>query len=158
MGVKKKLVIVYFRVGLSFLLHVIFAIFLLVKVSSNDSGFPWGAVFSPIFCFDGVLTIYYIIYLASYIRERICRVPVGTSPLCFPGQFASIVPVIFYGIGIPLKLAAEIVLVLHLTQGSVVPFYAAGILLCLFFSVLTVGLAIDSLRPTFEWALDTCWS
>ena len=152
MGTKKKLVIVYLRVGLSFAFHVMFGILLLVKVSetvSEEDKYPWAGVFMPMFCFDVLLAIYYFIYLFGYIRNKMYSIPRGNSAFCYPGHTPSVFPVVFYGLAIPLKIAAEIVLVLHLHE-VLIPFYAVGILLCLFFSVLTVGIAVDCLRPTVK--------
>ena len=153
MGTKKKLVILYVRVGLTFALHVLFGVLLLVKVSENVSEadkYPWAGVFMPIFCFDILLIVYYFIYLFGYIRKKVYSIPRGNSAFCYPGHNPSVFPVVFYGLALPLKIAAEIVLVLHLHEEVQIPFYAVGFLLSMFFSVLTVGIAVDGLRPTIR--------
>lgn len=156
MGTKTKLVLVYFRVGMTFALHALFSVLVLIKVI-QDNSFPWAAIFSPIFCFNVFLLVYYFIYLCGYIRDKVYSSSRSNNTPCFPGQRASILPLILYGLAVPLKLAAEVVLVLHLQEDIQVPFYVVGLLLCLVFSVVTVGTGIYSLKPTFRCALDSCW-
>ena len=157
MGTKSKLVVVYFRVGTTFLLHTLFAVLVLIKVTQENE-WSWAAIFSPVFCFDASLLMYYIIYLCGYTRDKMYGDSRSSNTPCFPGQRASALPLIFYGVGLPLKLAAEIVLVLHLLGGFQVPFYAVGIVLCLLFTLMTVSMGMYSLKPSCVWALDECFT
>ena len=156
MGTKSKLVVVYFRVGMTFALHTLFAVLVLIKVTEKNE-WSWAAIFSPVFCFDAVFLVYYLIYLCGYVRDKLYADSRPSNAPCFPGQRASALPLVFYGVGMPLKLATEVVLVLHLLDGFQIPFYVVGILLCLLFALLTVSMGFYSLKPTFVWAIDTCW-
>lgn len=156
MGKKSKLVLLYIRVGLSLACYSIFLILVLIKVIQNND-WPWAVVFIPVICFNAIAMFYYAIYLAGYIRDKLTTNYSSTrtdNTPCFPHQRSSIVPLIFYGLGVPLKLVIEVLVIIHLQGDTAIPFYAIGILLIIFFSILSVAMGYYSLEPTAIWFCD----
>lgn len=146
MGNFRKAVFIYFRAIANLVLHTCFVCLVLSKVSDSLT-WTWPAVFFPVFTHDGLTIIYYFIYAGGCVWAWAMDEGEESTTPCFPGQKPKVLTLLFSGLGIVLKLAAEIVLVVYLS-GSGVPFYVCGILLCLFFILLTSAMFYYSVKPT----------
>ena len=129
-------------------LHVLF-VSLLLSRALGEVSWSWFLVFIPLFVFDGLCVVYWVMYLVFYILNRLNSDydDDDYGGICFPRQKVSLVVLIFYAIGLPLKLAAEILLCFALM--SSVPFYVPGILLTLLFTEIGCVLMYYTLKPTF---------
>lgn len=126
-----KFVLQYLRVFLILALHAIFVLLTLTRVSGDES-WNWAFVFIPLFIFDVLSVIYWTLYLVSYIITRRDDEFSWTERV-FPGQSPSLLTLIAYGVGIPLKIVAEILLVLHLQEPSIVRAFIPAIFFTLLF-------------------------
>ena len=152
----------YTRLSLIYGLHTLFGVLLLSKVVA-ETRWNWFLVFIPLFIFDIISVVYWFIYLITYIWMRVNdeldddignRAGGGVcimfydedyKPICFPHQSLSLVVTILYFLGIPTKVAAQILLCLAL--GNTVPFYVPGVLFCLLFLGAGIGTFYTSLKP-----------
>lgn len=126
-----KFVLQYLRVFLIIVLHAIFVLLTLTRVSGDES-WNWAFVFIPLFIFDAVSMVYWTLYLMAYIVMRRGDEFIWTKRV-FPGQSLSLLTLIAYGVGIPLKVVAEILLVLHLQEPSSVRAFIPAIFFTLLF-------------------------
>ena len=133
----------YFRLSWILGLHGLFVALLLSRVLQGTD-WSWFLTFIPLFLFDGLAAVYWVFYLIGYIVRKVNEEEEEES-VCFPKQTMSIVVVIFYAGGLPLKVAAEILLCFALSKA--VPYYVPGILFCLLFLGIGVILAFYSLKP-----------
>lgn len=165
MSVYSKGALVYIRLSLIYGLHTLFGALLLGRVVGETS-WNWFLVFIPLFIFDFIAAIYWLIYLVTYIWMRVndeldddignraggglCIIFYDEhyKPICFPQQSMSLLVVIFYFLAIPAKLAAQILLCFALS-GSV-QFYIPGILFCLLFLGSGIGMFVTSLKPVLR--------
>lgn len=129
-------VLQYFRVVLILGIHALFVLLTLARANRDDS-WNWSFVFIPLFIFDAFSIVYWILYLLSFIVTRRGHEFVWTKTV-FPGQSLSLLTLIAYGVGIPLKIAAEISLVMHLQEPSGVRVIIPAVFFMLLF--LEVGL------------------
>ena len=165
MGKLPKAVLMYFRLGCIYILHTLFIGLVLGRVIGNTD-WNWFLVFIPLFIFDAVAAIYWIIYLVMYIWMRVNdeldddignRAGGGVclklyddkyKPICFPNQSMALLVIILYLIGAPFKLIIEVLLCLSF--GSIIPFYVPAILMSLFFIGLCGVMLYYSLKPSIE--------
>lgn len=136
----------YLRILWIWGLHVVFVALVLSRVF-QETAWSWFLVFIPLFVFDGLAAVYWILYLIGYIIRKV-RDEEEDDSICFPKQTVSLVVLIFYGGGLPLKIAAEILLCFSLTNS--VPFYVPGILFCLLFLGIGAIMTFYSLKPPFS--------
>ena len=111
-------------------------------------------MFSPVFVFDGVALMYCLAYLITYIAKRDSDDEEYGTFNCFPLQTISLAVLLLYAVGLPLKIAAEIVLCFSLQDS--VPFYVPGILFSLLFLELGCALMYYSLKPAIRLAQRFC--
>lgn len=135
----------YLRILWIWGLHVVFVALVLSRVF-QEAAWSWFLVFIPLFVFDGLAAVYWVLYLTGYIIRKV-RDEEEDDSICFPKQTVSLVVLIFYGGGLPLKIAAEILLCFSLTHS--VPFYVPGILFCLLFLAIGTIMTFYSLKPPF---------
>lgn len=166
MGVFSKGILVYIRLSLIYGLHTLFGTLLLSRVVA-ETRWNWFLVFIPLFIFDFISVIYWIIYLVTYIWMRVNdeldddignRAGGGVcimfydedyKPICFPQQSMSLLVIILYFLAIPTKVAAQILLCLAL--GNTISFYIPGVLFCLLFLGAGIGMLCMSLKPTLRY-------
>lgn len=149
MAICRRILLTYVRLCTSLLLHFVFISIVITRVVQS-SDWPWAAVFSPLFLFDFICVIYLFIYAGGLIRDKIEGDPNEHNTSCFPHQVASPVPLTFYIVGLLIKVIAEVLLVVHLSNGSI-PFYVSSIFIMLFLLVLSCGMFVYSIKPTVEW-------
>lgn len=165
MGKLSKAVLMYMRLGCIYGLHALFVGLVLGRVIGKTD-WNWFLVFIPVFIFDAVTAIHWVVYLVMYIWMRVNdeldgdignRAGGGVciklyddnyKPICFPNQSMALLVIILYMVGAPFKLIIEITLCLSL--GNTVPFYVPAILLCLFFLGLIGVMVYYSLKPSIE--------
>ena len=135
-----KQVLLYCRVSAIFVLNALFVLLTLVRTTGDES-WRWSLVFIPLFIFDALSVVYWVLYLISYIAVKTSEDGVtvwsGTNSVIFPGQSFSLLHLLAYGAGIPMKISAEILLVLHLQDPASVRVFVPAILFMLLF--LEVG-------------------
>ena len=142
-----KAVLQYFRLVWILLLHSLFTALLLVKVLA-DKDWSWFLVFVPLLVFDALSFVYWVIYLISYVWKRLNEYDDNEwSSTCFPRQSISLIVLLFYALGLPLKTAAEILMCFSLMNS--LPFYVPGVLLCILFLEIGCALMYYNLKPTF---------
>ena len=142
----------YFRLLWIWGLHVVFVALVLSRVF-QEAAWSWFLVFIPLFVFDGLAAVYWVLYLIGYILRRVKNEEEDDS-ICFPKQTVSLVVLIFYGGGLPLKIAAEILLCFSLTNS--VPFYIPGILFCLLFLGISAIMTSYTLKSPFALIRRCC--
>ena len=141
-----KLLLVYFRLGWIYLLHVVFSGLLLAKLT-DETSWNWFIVFVPVYVFDAAAVVYWITYLVTYIQLKyedrlddgdiidvLCMPNYNehrNTPTCFPKQSISIIVLLMYAAGILLKVVCEVLLCLALngTISFIVPGSAYSVLL-----------------------------
>lgn len=149
-----KAVLVHIRAISNLVLHTCFVSLVLSKVS-NSLDWAWAAVFFPVFAHDGLTIIYYIIYLCGFCWAWAVDEDEDSTTPCFPGQKPRVMTLLFSGLGLLLKITAEVLLVVFLS-GAGIPFYVCGIFLCLFFLLLTSSMFYYSIKPTVLLACRNC--
>lgn len=155
----------YLRLGCIYGLHALFVGLVLGRVLGKTD-WNWFLVFVPVFVFDAVTAVYWIIYLVMYIWKRMndeLDEDIGNragggmclklyddsyNPICFPNSSMALMVIILYLVGGPFKLVIELLLCLSL--GNVIPFYVPAIFLCLFFLWLTGVMLYYSLKPSMK--------
>lgn len=145
MSVTKRLLL-YFRLLWILGLHALFIALLLSKLF-RDTGWSWFLVFIPLFVFDGIAVVYWVLYFVSYIANKLDDYEHDWTYVCFPEQKISILVLVFYAVGLPLKIAAEILLCFSLKDS--IRFYIPGVLLCALFLEIGGVLLFYSLKPAF---------
>ena len=137
---------VYFRAIANLVLHACFVSLVLSKVS-NSLTWAWAAVFFPVFAHDGLTIVYYLIYACgaccAWVMEEEEE---DSTTVCFPGQKPRVTTLLFSGLGLLLKITAEVLLVVYLSSSGF-PFYVCGIFLCLFFLLLSSAMLYYSIKP-----------
>ena len=152
MGNCPKAFLLNTRILIILIPHTIFLAVVLARLEEAGD-WSWAATFSPLFFFDLVCGLYYLIYLCSYISDRITDTSWDEdSTICFARQKASLFPIILYAVGIVSKVTSEILLILYLEEVAV-PFYVSAVFLAVFFATLTIGLFFYSLKPTLQWII-----
>ena len=130
-------VLQYIRVSSLLGLHALFAILVLARVTGGRD-WGWHLAFIPLFVFDALSICYWVAYLASYIRKwSESWDDDDFNSVFFPRQTLTPLVLIFYGVGIPVKIAAEILFVLHLRDPAGIRVFIPSVLLMLLF--LEVG-------------------
>ncbi len=147
----------YIRLLWIYLLHAVFLSLLLTKVL-RDLDWNWFYVFAPLFVWDGISLLYFVLYLVSYVAKLINDYDDDDYDewvtFCFPMQSISILTLVFYAVGLPLKVAAEILLCFSLRNS--VPFYVPGILFCILFLWVGGVLLLYSLKPALRLVQRRC--
>lgn len=144
----------YVRLVWIYFLHAAFLSLLLARVLA-DKDWGWFYVFAPMFVWDCLALIYWVLYLISYVAKRVNDfddedVDDEWITFCFPKQSISLITLLSYAGCLPLKVAGEILLCLHLSDSDSVPFYIPGIVLCLLFTVVGSVLMFYALKPPFR--------
>lgn len=148
MGACSRILCTYLRLGIILFLHAVFIITVISR-AIGSSTWSWPAIFTPLFLFDVICVIYFVIYMVGLIRDKLEDDPRYHNTMFFPHQKASPLPPIFYCIGLLTKVIAEILLVVHLDNEGV-PFYVVGIFLALLFATVAVGMMFYTLKPTLQ--------
>ena len=151
-------VFLYLRVSVLLGLHGLFVLLALIRALSPDQdGSPsWYAVFSPLFVFDGIAIVLWVLYLLTYVvvsREE-DSVWAGRNSILFPGQRVSLRYLLAFALGLPLKIAAEVLLALRLEDDGGFRWYVPAVLLMIIFLETGLVAGYDALAPV----LRMCWS
>lgn len=138
-----KQVLLYCRVFIIFGLNALFVLLTLARATREDS-WSWYLAFIPLFIFDAISVVYWVLYLISYIVVKTSEDGVtvwsGTNSVIFPGQSFSLLYLLAYSVGIPIKISGEILLLLHLQEPtSIRVFIPAVLFMLLFLEVGTVA-------------------
>lgn len=152
--------LLYSKVTLILVVHGLFVLLLLVRALSDDEereSPSWYAVFSPLFVFDALAVAMWFLYLVCYID----KLRGGDSlvsdmgSVVFPNQQISLLYLSSFAVGIPLKIAAEVLIAVRLEGGgdSIRPFIP-GVLLGLLFLLVGVVATCEALSPVVK----SCWS
>lgn len=152
---KTRAVLLYLRLSWIFLTHALFLALLLARVL-RGTGWNWFLVFIPLFFFDILSATYYVLYIVAYVLRKLDHgfQDEGSvfGAVCFPRQNISLLVLVLYGVGLPVKFAGEILLCLALE--SLVPHFVPGILFSLLFLELVCVFFYHSLRPTIDLLLE----
>ena len=148
----------YLRASAILGLHALFALLTVSRVlSPEERSWNWALVFTPLFVFDALAVVGWFLYLISYVVTKFSYDSAwsGRKSVLFPAQAMSLVYLIAFGIAIPLKTTAEILLVLRLQGVSSVSLVApAALLILLFLEVACVAL-LKALSPVLKmWVSD----
>ena len=158
-------ILLYFRLGWIYFLHVVFSGLLLAKLV-EDTSWNWFIVFVPVFVFDAVSAVYWVVYLVTYVRlkhdgeldddiaDTLCipNYDENYNPKFFPRQSVSALVLLLYIIGILIKLASEVLLCLALN--GTISFVAPGSVYSVLFFGTGLSLLYFSLKPTFMLVSD----
>ena len=151
----------YLRVSAILGLHTIFILLALTRILSPESGaggWNWAFVFIPLFIFDALSVILWVIYLVSYIAVKTSYDSSWSSrnSIIFPSQKISISHLITFGIGVPLKTTAEILLVLHLQDEPSVSLLPPVVLFVLLFLDVAAVAACEAMSPVVKLLISEC--
>ena len=145
-----KGVLLYARLSVFLGLHGVFVVLALLRAlsSGQDASPSWYVVFSPLFIFDGLAVVLWAIYLLAYfaVKRNGDSIWADRNSPVFPGQQASLLYLIAFAVGIPLKLAAEILFALYLQDGAVRVFIPAVLLMVLLLETALVA-SYEALSP-----------
>ena len=150
-------VLLYVRLSLIVGLHGVFVLLALLRALSGGFSPSWYAVFSPLFLFDALSTVYWFLYLFSYLAVRRDEDSLwsGRNSAIFPGQRISLLYLVAFGVGLPLKFAAEVLLALHLEKDVGVAFFVPGILLAVLFLETALVAGYEAVSPMLRLAWAT---
>lgn len=142
-----KGVLQYVRISIILGLHALFVFLALVR-ATGDGDWGWYIAFIPLFIFDILSVVYWVIYLINYIKKWLENWDDDEyQSVFFPRQSLSLLVLIFYGVGIPLKIAAEILLLLHLREPGTIRVFIPCILFMLLFLEVGSVAVFYTLKP-----------
>lgn len=131
-------------------LHVVFVVLTLVRATSGAQ-WSWFIPFIPLFVFDVISVVYWIGYLIAYIYNKWTGLDLDEedSKLLqfFPKQTISLLVLLAYALGIPLKVVAEILLALHLSDPGSIRTFVPALLFMLLFLEIGIVAVIQMLKP-----------
>lgn len=148
-------VLQYVRVSFLLGLHALFVLLTLARATGDDA-WDWYFAFIPLFVFDALSIVYWIHYLISYIAvKRGSNVRwIGRNSVLPPGGLSfSLRHLMAYGVGIPLKVVAEVLLMLHLQHPENIRVFVPAVLFMLLFlevGVVAVCTAVAPMVKTFR--------
>ena len=132
------------------ILHALFFALLITKIKFDS--LSWEVVFVPLFIFDFFAILYTIVYLIQYCMKKINdwenseEADESVLITILPVESTELPALLFFSIGLCLKVTAEVLLLIHLT-GQIDRPYVPGILFCLLFAETWVAFIYYSLFP-----------
>ena len=141
-------VLQYLRATTILGLHALF-VFLALARATGDDEWSWYIAFIPLFIFDLLSIGYWVFYLVSYIARKLDSDTLWTerNSVLFPGQSLTLLVLVAYGVGIPLKIAAEVLLLLHLQEPDSIRVFVPAILFMLLFLEVGIVAVSEMLSP-----------
>ena len=144
-----KSFLLYLRVTVILGLHALFVFLALGRALSDNGGLNWYVVFSPLFLFDLLSVVAWVFYLVSYVAVKRDEDSVlsGRDSVLFPGQKFSLLVLVAFGVGIPVKLTAEILLLLRLEAVSSIRVFVPAVLIMVLFLEAGLLAVFQALKP-----------
>ena len=146
MNVKKSLV--YVRIFLVLICHVVFVSLVVARIEGNLR-WSWAAVFTPLFLIDVTSAVYYASYVYGFTKQLRDG---WNDSVCYPGNRSGITPVVLTPLGLVLKLTAEVLLALHLELS--ISFIPCGIITTCFFATTFIGMLLYTVKPNFNYFMN----